>query len=67
MAKEAMSSTNICDESVFMSIKPTKIKNSPIKLQVPGNPMFAIVAIKNTIEKTGMVCTSPPKYLSNLV
>jgi len=30
---------NIID--IFLEIAPANIKNSPIKLQVPGNPKFA--------------------------
>ena len=39
---------------------PIKIKNSPIKPLVPGNPNAAKVNIINKIEYFGIILTSPP-------
>ena len=38
----------------------TKIRNSPIKLLVPGKLILAKVKKKKMVEKFGMVLTKPP-------
>ena len=40
---------------------PKKIKNSPMKLDVPGKLIFAIVNKKNKMEYKGIDWTNPPK------
>lgn len=44
----------------FLSIKPIKTINSPIKLQVPGNPVLAKHKINNCVENSGIDWTNPP-------
>jgi hypothetical protein len=52
---------------VFTAKQPTKIKNSPIKLLVPGNPILAIVKIMKNTENKGIVVKRPEKYLMTRV
>jgi hypothetical protein len=39
--------------------QPKIIKNSPIKLLVPGNPILAIVNKEKNTEKIGFVVNNP--------
>ena len=39
--------------------QPKMIKNSPIKLFVPGKPILAIVKIVKNVENNGFVVKSP--------
>ena len=45
---------------LFLWKAPTKIRNSPIKLLVPGKLILAKVKKKKMVEKFGMVLTKPP-------
>ena len=45
---------------IFLSINPTNITSSPIKLQVPGNPVLAKQRINNCVENNGIELTNPP-------
>jgi hypothetical protein len=44
---------------LFVNKQPAITKNSPIKLLVPGKPMFAIVKIVKKVEKSGIVVNKP--------
>ena len=45
---------------LFLWKAPTKMRNSPIKLLVPGKLILAKVKKKKMVEKFGMVLTKPP-------
>lgn len=45
---------------LFLWKAPTKMRNSPIKLLVPGKLILAKVKKKKIVEKFGMVLTKPP-------
>ena len=45
---------------LFFWKAPTKMRNSPIKLLVPGELILAKVEEKKMVERFGMVLTEPP-------
>ena len=47
--------------------KSLRIKNSPKKFIVPGNPKLETIKKKKKIENRGITCTKPLKYLIFLV
>uniref|UniRef100_A0A803LQP5 Uncharacterized protein n=1 Tax=Chenopodium quinoa TaxID=63459 RepID=A0A803LQP5_CHEQI len=47
---------------LFLWKAPTKMRNSPIKLLVPGKLILAKVKKKKMVEKFGMVLTKPPLF-----
>ncbi|KAG2634961.1 hypothetical protein PVAP13_2NG321100 [Panicum virgatum] len=49
-----------CEKQLARCKAPTKIRNSPIKLLVPGKLILAKVKKKKMVEKFGMVLTKPP-------
>ena len=51
----------------FFLNAPIKIKNSPIKPLVPGRPNAPNVKTIKTIAYLGIILTSPPYLLINLV
>ena len=55
------------EAQLFVKKHPDIIKNSPIKLLVPGNPMLAMENSKKKVENNGIVVSKPAKYLIILV
>lgn len=53
-------SVAIINTSVFLSARPTTIKNSPTKLEVPGNAMLASEKLKKKKENLGIKTEKPP-------
>ena len=47
------------EAQVFVNKQPAIIKNSPIKLLVPGNPILAKVKRVKKVEKSGVVVSNP--------
>lgn len=47
------------EAQLLINKHPAIIKNSPTKLLVPGNPIFAIVKTVKNVEKSGIVVCKP--------
>lgn len=53
--------------NIILLKKWVKIKNSPIKFIVPGNPKFETIKKKNNTEKSGIILATPLKNFMFLV